>query len=107
MTLAAVLPQLITEWGLTSTEAGWLGGIYFAGYVAAVPVLTTLTDRIDPKAHLSSFCLGGGFGFHRIRLLCGRFLDRPGIAVLGGRRTWWHLYAGSESANRPVASVFP
>ena len=39
MTLAAVLPQLITEWGLTSTEAGWLGGIYFAGYVAAVPVL--------------------------------------------------------------------
>ncbi|MGB0577540.1 MAG: MFS transporter [Alphaproteobacteria bacterium] len=49
MTLAAVLPQLITEWGLTSTEAGWLGGIYFAGYVAAVPVLTALTDRIDPK----------------------------------------------------------
>jgi hypothetical protein len=28
MTLAAVLPQLITEWGLTSTEAGCLGGIY-------------------------------------------------------------------------------
>ncbi len=49
MTLAAVLPQLITEWSLTSTEAGWLGGIYFAGYVASVPVLTALTDRVDPK----------------------------------------------------------
>ena len=49
MTLAAVLPQLISEWSLTSTEAGWLGGIYFAGYVASVPVLTALTDRVDSK----------------------------------------------------------
>ncbi len=39
MTVAAVLPQLIHDWSLTSTEVGWLGGIYFAGYVAAVPVL--------------------------------------------------------------------
>jgi hypothetical protein len=27
MTFVAVLPQLITEWDLTSTEAGWLSGI--------------------------------------------------------------------------------
>jgi len=31
MTLAAALPQLITEWGLTSTEASCLGGSRFAG----------------------------------------------------------------------------
>jgi len=49
MTLAAVLPQLMAEWALTGGEAGWLGGIYFAGYVAAVPVLTSLTDRFDAR----------------------------------------------------------
>ncbi len=49
MTLAAILPTLMAEWSLTSTEAGWLGGIYFAGYVAGVPILAALTDRVDAR----------------------------------------------------------
>ncbi|MBK19014.1 MAG: MFS transporter [Rhodospirillaceae bacterium] len=87
MTLAAVLPALISEWGLTSTEAGWLGGIYFAGYVVAVPILTALTDRIDPKRiYLGSALLAGvssiGFavaadGFWAALLL--RFLAGAGL----------------------------
>jgi hypothetical protein len=59
MTVAAVLPHLISDWSLTGTEAGWLGGIYFAGYVAAVPVLASLTDRIDARRiYLLSALLG-------------------------------------------------
>ena len=46
---AAQLPNLRDLWGLTNTEAGWIGASYFVGYTAAVPVLTSLTDRIDPK----------------------------------------------------------
>ncbi len=53
MSAFAAFPTLIPlfqqEWGITNTEAGWISGIYFAGYVAAVAVLTALTDRIDPK----------------------------------------------------------
>ncbi len=49
MTVAAVLPTLIAEWQLSSIEAGWLGGAFFAGYVISVPVMLTLTDRIKPK----------------------------------------------------------
>jgi len=45
----ALLPSFIAEWGLTNTEAGWITGIFYLGYVAAVPVLASLTDRIDPK----------------------------------------------------------
>ena len=37
------------EWSLSSTQAGWIGGIYFAGYVAAVPFLVGLTDVLDAR----------------------------------------------------------
>ncbi|KIL99729.1 Nitrate/nitrite transporter [Paramagnetospirillum magnetotacticum MS-1] len=45
----ALLPAFVAQWGLSNTEAGWISGILFAGYTVAVPVLTTLTDRIDAK----------------------------------------------------------
>ncbi len=47
--MAAVLPTLISVWALTNTEAGWISGIYHAAYTLAVPLLSSLTDRIDPK----------------------------------------------------------
>jgi MFS family permease len=45
----ALLPALIQTWDLTNTQAGWVTGIYYAGYTLAVPVLSSLTDRVDPK----------------------------------------------------------
>ena len=45
---AALLPDFSVRWGLSSTEAGWIGSAYFVGYTLAVPVLVSLTDRIDP-----------------------------------------------------------
>ncbi len=47
--VAAVLPTLISVWALTNTEAGWINGIYYAAYTLAVPLLSSLTDRVDPK----------------------------------------------------------
>ena len=47
--VAALLPTLIREWSLTNTDAGWIGGIYYAAYTLAVPLLASLTDRVDPK----------------------------------------------------------
>jgi predicted MFS family arabinose efflux permease len=40
---------MIPLWGLTNSEAGWITGIFYAAYMVAVPVLVTLTDRIDAK----------------------------------------------------------
>lgn len=45
----ALLPALIAEWSLSKTEAGWITGIFYAGYAVSVPILVSLTDRIDPK----------------------------------------------------------
>jgi len=35
--------------GSVQFRGGLIGGIYFAGYMVAVPVLTSLTDRIDSR----------------------------------------------------------
>lgn len=45
----ALLPTFLAEWSLTNTEAGWISGVYFAGYAVAVPILVSLTDRIDAR----------------------------------------------------------
>lgn len=46
----SILAQfLIPEWALTGTSAGLLAGSFAAGYMLAVPVLSTLTDRIDAR----------------------------------------------------------
>jgi MFS family permease len=47
--VAALLPALIAAWSLSNTEAGWISGIYYAAYTVAVPLLSSLTDRVDPK----------------------------------------------------------
>ena len=63
---AALLPGLAAEWSLSNTDAGWIGGIYFAGYVLMVPVLTSLTDRIDARLiFLTGTAIGavGALGF--------------------------------------------
>jgi MFS family permease/N-acetylglutamate synthase-like GNAT family acetyltransferase len=48
-TYPALLPVLRADWGLSNGAAGLIGGILFLGYVAAVPLLTSLTDRVDAR----------------------------------------------------------
>ncbi|MDH5748442.1 MAG: MFS transporter [Rhodospirillales bacterium] len=45
----ALQPGFMAEWGLSNTDAGWINGIYYAGYVVAVAVLTSLTDRMPAR----------------------------------------------------------
>lgn len=56
--VAALLPTLIATWSLSNTEAGWLSGIYYAAYTLVVPLLSSLTDRVDPRrVYLGSVAL--------------------------------------------------
>jgi MFS family permease len=45
----ALLPQMMQRWSLSNSEAGWITAIFFGAYMVAVPILVTLTDRIDGK----------------------------------------------------------
>jgi predicted MFS family arabinose efflux permease len=45
----ALLPQLAPQWSLSNSAAGWVTAAFYGAYMLAVPVLVTLTDRVDPK----------------------------------------------------------
>lgn len=45
----ALLPRMIPLWGLSNSEAGWITSAFYGAYMLSVPVLVTLTDRIDAK----------------------------------------------------------
>ena len=45
-----LLPHFTEIWGLSSSQSGWINGIYFGAYMVAVPVLVSLTDRVDGRA---------------------------------------------------------
>lgn len=98
---AVLLPEFSEMWSLTNTQAGWVGGIFFAGYVLAVPVLVGLTDAVDAKrVYIIGIVFGltGSFGFAYLadgfwtamffRLLAGVSLAgtyMPGLQILNER----------------------
>src|ERR1700736_1126271 len=46
----AIMAQLLMPlWGLSATQAGLMASAYAFGYMIAVPLLATLTDRIDAR----------------------------------------------------------
>ncbi len=100
-TLPALLPGYIERWTLTGTEAGWLVGIFFAAYVAAVPVLVALTDRVPARriyligttctalSHLGFALVADGFwGGLFLRAIAGigwAGCYMPGLKILADR----------------------
>ena len=64
----ALLPHFLKLWVLSNGQAGWINGSYFIGYTLAVPLLTSLTDRMDARRIYLTFCTVGvlanlGFAF--------------------------------------------
>jgi MFS family permease len=65
-TYAALLPELRDLWQLSNSQAGIVGGLFFAGYIGTVSFWTALTDRIDGRRiYLAGSLLAaaGGAGF--------------------------------------------
>ncbi len=65
-TYAALLPELRDLWRLSNSEAGLVGGMFFAGYIGTVSLWTALTDRIDGRRIYlagSLLAVAGGAGF--------------------------------------------
>ena len=68
-----MLPDMLQRWRLSNSEAGWITSAFYAAYMVSVPVLVTLTDRIDAKrvylfgvgctmaAHVAFGALADGF----------------------------------------------
>lgn len=84
MSFPATMPAVVAELGLTASEAGWIGGIYFAGYAGAVPVLSTLTDRIGAKSIYLTFCLLGAISSLAFAVWAGGFWLALILRFIGG-----------------------
>jgi len=98
MYFPALLPSFQAEWGLTNTAAGWVNGVFFAGYAIASPLLVSFTDRVTAHriylpsaflAALSMFLFGwlaeGTWTAAALRLLAGIGLAgtyMPGLKAL-------------------------
>jgi len=83
-TFPALIPVFQPLWGLSGTEAGWISGIYYAGYAAAVPLLVTVTDRTDARTIYLACCLLGGLAALAFALLADGFWSAMIFRVLGG-----------------------
>jgi MFS family permease len=46
---SALLPEMMQLWHLSNSDAGWITAALPGAYMLAVPILVTLTDRVDPK----------------------------------------------------------
>ncbi|MEN8198179.1 MAG: HEAT repeat domain-containing protein, partial [Pseudomonadota bacterium] len=53
-TFPALIPEFRALWSLSNTEAGWISGVYYAGYVAAVPLLVSLVGDDDPNLRVAA-----------------------------------------------------
>ena len=43
------LIDLQLQWELSNSEAGWVSGSFYIGYVVATPFLVSLTDTFDAR----------------------------------------------------------
>jgi MFS family permease len=65
-TYPTLLPRLRDGWQLSNSAAGLVGGLFYGGYMAGVPILVGWTDRVDPRRiYVSSALVGaaGALGF--------------------------------------------
>lgn len=107
----ALLPQFRHLWSLSNGEAGLISGIYFAGYIVAVPVLSALTDRLDPRRiYVASLLFGAatalGFALFAngiVSALLWRFLQ--GAAFGGAHMPGMRALSDAVPARRQTRSV--
>ena len=79
----ALLPRMLPLWQLTNSEAGWITASFYGAYMLAVPILVTLTDRIDPK-HVYLFGVSATVLGHLLfGLLADGFWSALGLRAFG------------------------
>jgi len=73
----ACYPSALTiiqaEWQLSNFESGFLASSFFLGYVIAVPIATTLTDRIDTRQVYLAGGITAGLGLLGVGFLANEF----------------------------------
>jgi len=86
---STLLPRLQHEWGINNSQAGFISGAFFAGYMMAVPLLTGITDRVDARriylvsGIVLAAALGGFAWLAQGFLTAALFQAAAGIGIAG------------------------
>jgi len=80
----AFLALLRDSWGISNSQAGFIGGAYFAGYMTAVPVLSGLTDRYDARRIHAGSCLLAALSNLGFALFADGFVSAAALQALAG-----------------------
>lgn len=81
---AVMAGHLIPLWQLSASEAGLMAGAYSIGYMLAVPILMTLTDRVDARLVLLVGSTIMGAATVAFGLLADDFLSATALWALSG-----------------------
>jgi MFS family permease len=84
MSFQALIPTFIEEWQLSHAQVGWISGIAYGAYVAGVPVLVSLTDRIDARRIVIAFSLVAALSSIGFAWLADGFWSALAFRALGG-----------------------
>lgn len=110
-TFAALLPQLRDAWSLTNAQAGIVGGMFFAGYIASVSYWTALTDRGDGRkvyaaGSLLAAAASAGFAWLAHGFLSGIFFQALlGVGIAGTYMPGLRLLSDRVSPGRQSRSI--
>lgn len=80
----ALLPTFQAEWKLNNTQAGWISAAYYAGYMILVPVLSSITDRVDARRIMGLGALFGVLTAVGYACLATGFWSALGLRFLSG-----------------------
>lgn len=83
-TFPALLPVFTKEWHLTNTEAGWISAVYYAGYMISVPLLVSVTDRLDARRIVLAGALGAAISAAGFAILAEGFWSAMLFRFLAG-----------------------
>lgn len=80
----ALVPLFRDLWSLSNGEAGWISGIYYAGYVLAVPFLVAATDALQPRRIYLVAALLSALAPFAFATLAQGFWSAMALRALGG-----------------------
>jgi MFS family permease len=80
----ALLPGMMPLWQLSNSEAGWITASFYGAYMVSVPVLVTLTDRVDPKRVYLFGVAATVFGHSMFALFADGFWSALAMRALTG-----------------------
>ena len=101
---AVMAQHLIPLWHLTASEAGLMASSFAIGYMLAVPVLTTLTDRIDARIILLVGSAVSGLATFAFGLFADGLLSAMADLGPGRHRLRRRLHAGPQGADGSAAT---